>query len=120
MSILGESLKLYCAANNITQKTLAQTLGISEATVSRVLNEGRLPDAAALTRIQAWMVGESVPPPSGLESRVEALEEANKRQAPAIRAAWGNVPIGGQRPPGTYLRTGLYGEGTIPKTDPKG
>ena len=65
-SILGEALRLYIAAHKIEQKTVAVETGISEATLSRVLNEGRLPDAASLARLMCWMTGEHVPAESGL------------------------------------------------------
>jgi len=95
MSILGESLRLYCAANNLSQKSLAESVGTSEATISRMLNEGRLPDAQTLTRLHAWMVGEHIPRQVELAERVRVLEETQKRNAPAVQAAGGLVRLGG-------------------------
>jgi transcriptional regulator with XRE-family HTH domain len=57
-TILGEALRLYVAAHRVEQRTAAAAIGISETTLSRLMNDGRLPDAAGFARLMAWLTKE--------------------------------------------------------------
>jgi transcriptional regulator with XRE-family HTH domain len=54
---LAKMLRLYLAAEELEQRTVAGECGVSETTLSRFLAGDRLPDAAGFARIQAWCAG---------------------------------------------------------------
>ena len=51
---LSEMLRIYIAAMNIEQKTVAIEIGISESSLSRFLNGEQLPDSPGFIRILMW------------------------------------------------------------------
>ena len=55
MTHLGGMLTAYQQKRDIEGKTLARQIGISESTLTRI-KRGKMPDAAGLAKIIAWLV----------------------------------------------------------------
>jgi len=94
---LAEMLRLYIAANGLEQKAVATEIGVSESTLSRFVSGNAVPDAIGFMRIIAWATGGGLPKGNEIERRVRKLEAQAEANAPAMQAAWMQVPIGGAR-----------------------
>lgn len=93
---LAEMLRLYIASMRLEQREVAAQCGISESTLTRFLNDGRLPRADAFARLVAWccakqQIGQQAHPDPlpDYDSRVEAIEkqisELNRRTIGMVR-----------------------------------
>lgn len=59
MTKLGIMLKAYCQKFDVTQESVAREIGLSASTMSRIVNEGKLPDADGIVKIMAWAIESS-------------------------------------------------------------
>ena len=56
---LSQMIRIYCAANNVSQKALSEQWGIGESTMTRFLANEQMPNGQAVARIIAWLFEES-------------------------------------------------------------
>lgn len=53
---IGKMLRLYIVSEGIRQDTLGKELDISPSTMTRIIKNGKMPDAKSMLKIMAWAV----------------------------------------------------------------
>lgn len=88
---LAKMILLYLAANNLSQKTIANQLDISESSFSRFLSGESGLDAVSHMKIISW-VSSTDSWNDGYGKRLDTLEAQVKAMSPAVM--WG-MQVGG-------------------------
>lgn len=55
---LAQMIRLWCAANNVDQKTLAADWGCGESTVTRFLASEQMPNGLTMARVIGWLLSD--------------------------------------------------------------
>lgn len=55
-TLLAQTIKLWANVNEVEYAALAKQWGTSKTTVTRFLNNGRMPNGPTMARIIAWLL----------------------------------------------------------------